>query len=360
LDALCPTRSGQLPWRSKPCQTVTSGRTGLKLVAQILKASSNGSCLLPSYLCSSMIRPFDDEGAVVEFYRVNADLTIDVEDLESRVRSTRPSSVLFVNYFGFPVSDREAETLRRIKQHCWVIEDCAHGSLIERGDPIVGGIGHFVVTSFRKYLPVPDGGLVINWTDLPMPQLPAPTGSFVRHRVLAKSLRHEYLHGGLDQPELEDAYLSLFSAAETRLDSDVPMHAMSAISERLMSAMDVPAVMDCRRRNYNFLLQAFNELPLLKTVGIPIRTDLPDGVSPLVFPIRVNETKRDLLRRELASCRVFCPIHWPLPSDISENRYPEAYELSRQILGLPIDQRYGEDDMQSLVERLIKTWGRLP
>lgn len=340
-------------------RTVTSGRTGLKLIAQALKASSKGTGLLPAYLCSSMIQPFIEEGVSVEFYGVNADLTIDVADLEQRVNLVQPSSALFVNYFGFPVGDGEAETLRQIRQQCWVIEDCAQGSLVEREDPVVGGIGHFVITSFRKYLPVPDGGLVINYTDLSMPTLLPTSGSWVRHRVLAKYLRHEYLHGGLAQPELEDAFLSLFSSSEDELDSDVPMQAMSQLSVRLMAALNLMEAMDRRRRNYDFLLQQFGDNPLLKSIGRPIRTDLQEGVSPLVFPVRISEGRRDVLPRELVSLRVFCPVNWRLPAQISEQEYPEAHGLSRQILGLPIDQRYGHDDMQSLIERLTQAWERL-
>ena len=78
-----------------------------------------------------------------------------------------------------------------------------------------------------------------------------------------------------------------------------------------------------------------------------------------MFPVRISDGRRDVLLRELVSLRVFCPVHWRLPAQISEQEYPEAHGLSRQILGLPIDQRYGHDDMQSLIERLIQAWERL-
>ena len=163
LDALCPTQPGRLPWRSKRCQTVTSGRAGLKLVAQALKASSNETGLLPSYLCSSMIQPFNEEGVAVEFYRVHADLTIDVEDLRHRVSSSRPGSVLFVNYFGFPVGEGEAETLRRIRQQCWVIEDCAQAYLARSQGELVGAIGDLGCFSLQqgKHITTGEGGMVV-------------------------------------------------------------------------------------------------------------------------------------------------------------------------------------------------------
>ena len=344
------------PWRFEACQTVTSARTAIKVVARALKAYSNRIWLLPAYLCSSMLQPFREEGISLDFYKVRGDLTIDLEDLEFQLDALKPTGVLFINYFGFPVRRAEAESLLRLKSRCWVIEDCAQGSLVEREDPVVGGIGHFVVTSFRKYLGVPDGGLLINGTDVPLHGLPPAAGPFVRYRLVGKLLRHECLQGKLVHPELEAAYLALFSEGEKELDSSIPLEAMSPISERLLGMTDFAGVMESRRRNYRFLLKAFAETPQLQTVGTPVLGELPMGVSPLVFPIRVDEQKRDLLRQRLISKQVFCPVHWDLPAEVNEDRFPEAHDLSRHMLGLPLDQRYSEDDMQSLINRLIGAW----
>ena len=358
-EMLCATAAGGVPWSFESCQTVTSGRTGIKLVAQMVMERSKGIGLLPAYLCSSMIQPFRELGVPVDFYKINSDLTIDLGDLLRLVETLRPSSLLFVNYFGFPVSQAEAATLREIKDRCWVIEDCVQGSLIEQEVPVVGGIGHFVITSFRKYLPVPDGGLVINRTDMALPHLPPPTGLFARYRLLGKLLRFEYMRNSLNLPELEAAYFALFAAGERELDTGAPLHAMSPLSERLLGMTDLSAAMTQRRRNYSFLLRAFAEEPQLKSIGVPVLTDLPSGVSPLVFPIRVAGGRRDVLRQKLVSLRAFCPAHWPWPSAIKAGRFPEAFRLSHQMLGLPIDQRYVEEDMESLIARLLRAWDEI-
>jgi dTDP-4-amino-4,6-dideoxygalactose transaminase len=344
-------------WHFDCCQTVTSGRTGIRLAAQTLKAASNGIVLLPAYLCASMLQPFREEGIPTGFYRIRADLSIDLNHLADLVESARPCGVLFVNYFGFPVRQAEAETLRQIRSRCLVIEDCSHGSLVETENPIVGGIGDFVVTSFRKYLPVPDGGLVVNKTNMSLPALPPASGRFTRWRLLGKFLRYEVLHESGNQTEFEDAYLALFSSAEEELDKEVPLKAMSQISEDLLSVTDLAAVIRQRRRNYSVLLRAFTETPELRFVGTPMLAELPDGVSPLIFPIKVADGRRDALRHQLMSRRVFCPIHWNLPSQIEEDNFPESYQLSRHILGLPVDQRYDEDDMLCLIDRLLQGWG---
>jgi len=270
-----------------------------------------------------------------------------------------PSALLFINYFGLPVSKVVADALYEIKKRCWVIEDCAQGSLVERDNPVVGQIGDFVITSFRKYLPVPDGGLVINRTDVALLSLRPAQGLFVRYRLLGKFLRYEFSRDKPHWPELEKVYLDLFAAAEGKLDTGIPLQAMSPISARILGAIDLSDAMARRRSNFSFLLKAFKEEPQLQSIGGPVLTNLPPGVSPLAFPIRVAPEKRNALRKELIRQRVFCPIHWYLPAEVKEDQFPEAYRLSSEILGLPIDQRYDKKDMESLVDRLLQAWRKI-
>ena len=358
LDMLCANEALGVSWPFESCQTVMSGRTALKLIAQKLEVRSNGEriVLLPAYVCPSVLQPFQEEGFSVGFYRIHADLTIDLDDLVHLVETVRPSGLLFINYFGFPVGQVVRETLCEIKERVWVIEDCAQGSLVEQRNPLVGQIGDFVITSFRKYLAVPDGGLVINRTDMALPPLPPARERFVRYRLLGKLLRYEFLQGNLDQPELEEMYLALFAAAESDLDTDVPLYAISRISERLLGMIDLSDAMAKRRRNFSFLLKAFVEEPRLQSIGSPVLTVLPPGVSPLAFPIRVAAKKRNALRRELIARQVFCPIHWHLPAEIQEGRFSESCQLSQQILSLPIDQRYEEEDIENLIDRVLQAW----
>jgi len=75
-------------------------------------------------------------------------------------------------------------------------------------------------------------------------------------------------------------------------------------------------------------------------------------VSPMLMPLRVRNGVRDRLRSALAARRVFCPVHWKLPVDVRGRQFDEAKLLSREILGLPIDQRYGDGDINELLRRV--------
>ena len=88
----------------------------------------------------------------------------------------------------------------------------------------------------------------------------------------------------------------------------------------------------------------------------PLLRTLPPGVSPLALPVRVGGARRDALRAELVRRRIFCPVHWPLPPEIDEARFPEEHRLASEMLGLPLDQRYEPADMHRLADELARAW----
>ncbi len=286
------------------------------------------------------------------FYRVRRDLSIDIPHAAGLLETLKPQALLFIHYFGFPVCARTAAFLRQAASQCCVIEDCSHGSLIEPPEPVVGNIGAFSLTSFRKYFPVPDGGLVVCRSGASLPTLPAPQGCFTRQRLLGKLLRHEFVHGSPESAALEPAFLALFADAEAEVDAGVPWEAMSALSERLLRTWDWADAMQRRRRNFALLRQAFAADARLQRVGQPLFMELPEGVSPLAFPLCVAAPQRDALRAELAARRVFCPVHWLLPPAVGRAQFPESYQLSQEMLSLPIDQRYGAEHMEALLCRI--------
>ncbi len=136
---------------------VFCGRTALRLILQSVSRTESKCALLPSYLCKSIIQPFREEAYEVFFYQINEDLSINLASLEDAFHEYRPGVLLFINYFGFPTSEMERQAVQAVSKECIAIEDCVQGSLIESKQPPVGKTGHFSITSFRKYLPLPDG-----------------------------------------------------------------------------------------------------------------------------------------------------------------------------------------------------------
>jgi dTDP-4-amino-4,6-dideoxygalactose transaminase len=335
---------------------VSTGRTALKIIARLLKQSNRPPrVLLPSYLCASIVQPFENEQVSLSFYPVEEDLATDPQVLLRAIRQTRPGACLFINYFGFPPSAAVAAALASCRKDSWVIEDCSQGFWTEGPESAVGHVGDFVLASLRKFLPVPDGALLVNRSGEHLPALTPASGEFQRYRVLGKTLRYEFLQRPAELPEIEAAYMKLFAAAESLLDTEIPWNAASVLSRRVLQTVSLAEVMTRRRKNYSVLADAFAEDSRLRDIARPVFPDLAAGILPLAFPVRVTGQRRDELRRELAGRGIFCSLLWPLPSQVSTETFPGSHRLSRDILCLPVDQRYDAEDMHDMLRALLET-----
>ena len=95
--------------------TFLSGGTAcLTVISDFLLDHGIGKVLLPSYLCPSIVRTFERCGVVWDFYQVNADLSIDLDDL---ARKASPGgAVYFINYFGFTHGAATQEFLGQLQR----------------------------------------------------------------------------------------------------------------------------------------------------------------------------------------------------------------------------------------------------
>ena len=128
-------------------------RDALSLASEYLGLSAEDTVLLPAYLCPEVFKPFNSR-AKIQFYEIRSDLTVDPDEIRFRTDREGIKLAVLINYFGFLQPYR-----KEIKEICadrgvLLLEDCAH-SLLTEGS---GDTGDFSVYSFRKILPVPDGG----------------------------------------------------------------------------------------------------------------------------------------------------------------------------------------------------------
>jgi dTDP-4-amino-4,6-dideoxygalactose transaminase len=332
-----------------------SGRNAIALSIEHLRDAPSPPTvfLLPAYLCASMLQPFVAAGVETRFYPVGRDLEPDVSAIAALARDER-ACVLVVDYFGFPPSPAAAEALRSLDAR--VVEDAAHGSLVELDAPAAGSIGDLVLTSFRKFAPVPDGALA-RGNGLDADRLADPDGRLVLQRLVAKLMRFEHRMGG--PAALEPAVLALVDAHEAALDANTHSPArMSDISRRLLSRLDLAAAAHARRANFLELLSVLDGSTLSRSL-VPLYGSLPAGVSPLTFPVRVRGDRRDALRRELIRRKVYCAVHWALPPAVPRDTFGAEAELSEEVLSLPLDQRYEPLHMRELAVRLAAAVGAI-
>lgn len=305
-----------------------SGRSALRFA---LAQRPRGKILLPEYICESVIASLG--GNEIEFYRIHSDMQIDLEDVEQKLASGDVTCFYLMHYFGATQRQEVLDAIcdLRLYHGFYIVEDATHALFSDRT-----GVGDIVYASARKWLPIPDGGMVfgaLSREGYDALDIAAPA-----EKAYAMLLKGAFLRSDLD---CNSEYRHLFVASEEKLDLEQCDRKVSSLSRYLLGEIDAR---DARRRrceNYRCLER------LLCDLGIRPAVELGEGDCPLVFPLVVDG--RDELRAYLASKRIYCAVHWPFDGMMGEDR-PVGVHMAQHELSLPIDQRYGEVEMLYLAK----------
>lgn len=312
-----------------------TGRAALLLAAEdILRRGGEPLVWLPAFCCGSVVQAFRQARFAVRYYTCT-----ELHHREGMPPAPQPGeSVLFVHYFGHRNELRSAQAAAWKGAGVHVIEDAAQAALTEG----IGGTGHYVITSLRKFFAQPDGAMVGSQHDLNITLADADE-AFVSERTLAKLMR-----GAFAEPEL---FLPLIEHSESGLDDSaiVPRHP-SWVSRQLMLRTNVASAAERRRANWRALHGTLDGV--LTSNLEPLFDAIREDEVPLGLAVRVRDGRRDGLRRFLARHSAFCPIHWKL------SHIPPAAELSADhllasdIITLPIDQRMDGQHIHRFVSLL--------
>lgn len=313
---------------------LSSGRDCLRYIVKNLGLNKKSKILLPSYLCKSMLPPFKESGGEIVFYNLNKDLSINLKDLEKKSRK-EISVLLIIHYFGFLQKD-----IKEIKKICnknkmILIEDQVQ-SAFSKYKPI----GDFYFNSYRKLIPIPDGASINRIKNYKL--------------KISKSINHlnfffiRLLQGILKNFNLfKNISLRLYLHSENRLINSYKSPApMSKISKYILKRTDILSIMKKRKENYNYLLTNLKNKKNIKILFKKLNKD----ICPLSFPILVK--KREETKKKLIKNRIYPPIHWKLPKEVSLKEFERMQRISKEILSIPIDQRYDKKDMQRIIKCL--------
>ncbi len=306
-----------------------SGRDALKAIA---REYSPCVVFLPALACDSMVFPFGLYGHTVKYYRLKNDYSIDLNSLNI---GDDPAIFLYMEYFGrTAVSDTELEKIRK-KGNVIIIEDRTHNLIWERSSSFQPD---YIISSLRKWLPVPDGGLL--WGTIHKPF--ADDTSFSRMRLQAQCMRHEYLQYG--DEDLKTEYRKIFSEVSDIMEKDEPS-AMSAYSYALVRQTDWDNIRSKRKKNAEILISLLRESPYISMIQ-----DKP-GFSDLYVAFTVKN--RDIVQKCLSTERIFNTIIWPI-GDEQKAVCNVARITEQNMLAAPCDQRYTVDDMYYIGKEIVR------
>lgn len=319
---------------------LSTGRAAENLVLDEIEKRNdkiNKVAIVPPYTCHTVIDPFFLHGYEIYTYPITDSLNTTAESLEEVIRQKHPSVVLLHRLFGFDTLQGCNEIVQRYSELGVVfIEDGTHDlfSNHKRLD------AEYHVGSLRKWAGLPDGGYAI-----------CRTGSFqykpaVYDKVLMSAkldacyAKYQYIFNGIG---CKEEFLKMYSVAEQILENESGYYKISPISESIFMEINKEECEKQRRNNYSVMYEG-----LKKTDGVElIMGELDENTVPLYCPIYVKE--RAFLQRKLRDAHIYSPIIWPLPEKraiINE----AAIKLYRNLLCIPIDQRYESEDMQRIIE----------
>lgn len=312
-----------------------SGRAALYQILMSIKLTTF-KVWLPDWLCESMVDVVRRTGLDYGFYELGSDLRMDVGRFVERNRPVSENDVIvLVNYFGLVDVERTIADLRSLQVESAIVEDDVQ-ALFSFLDDSETHTADFRFTSLRKTIAAPDGGLVRTNRQMPLGK---QQNTFSPYK-----LRGALIKGAADETTDDEAYLALFEQGESLIENNYESE-MSGEASAILAATDLEEVANRRRENACYLTAKLEELgiePLLKGKGNQV---------PLFVPVLIEN--RDAVRRELRRNGIFCPVHWPLRKDMEA--LPMGRRMVEKELSLVIDQRYNQEDMDSIVQVLKDT-----
>lgn len=309
-----------------------SGRDTLKTIAREYKPTK---VFIPALACDSMILPFEMYGHEVVYYKLNRDYSINYEYLETVLDD---GLFLYMDYFGKKaISDNELEKLKN-EHNLVFIEDRTHNLIWKRESEFEP---EFIMASLRKWIDVPDGGLLWTNKELKNNEFTEDT-SFSETRLKAQCMRNEFFKTGDESIKTE--YRIIFSTVSDIMDDDKNPSRMSAYAYQIACNANWDEIREIRKKN------AAELIGILKDSGVQF-IQSETNRSDLYVAFMIDE--RDAKQGKLSPRGIFNTIIWPL-TDEQKTVCEVAKYTEEHMLAAPCDQRYSVDDMKLIGNEIFK------
>ena len=286
---------------------------GRNALAYLCRARNIQKVWIHHFLCECVDQLLDNNGVEWSCYRIGRDFLPNID-----LSVERDDWLYVVNYYG-QVSNASIQALKQQYPHL-IVDNCQ-----DYFRTPVAGVD--TLYTCRKFFGVPDGAFL--YTN-------APAIDDLERDISYG--RMPYLLGRVERPASE------FYAEYVQSNADFakePVKRLSRLTENLLRGIDYARVQRVRTANWRRLserLGKLNELALTETVG------------PFAYPLLVPNDR--MLRKKLIEQKIYVPTLWPAVLE----RCGEAtweHRLALDLLPLPVDQRYGADDMDYISDAVF-------
>ena len=318
----------------------SSGRSAMLLAIREAARRENITLWFPHYYCIDVLDWLTSLGYQIAFYHDGPfqDSNFDPPTI------TNGDIVFCVHYFG-RINNRFYQWARNENlEPNDVIEDFTQSLWTSSAEIF----GEHVVSSLRKWHPIPDGGIYLNRhskINEKMDEQPSSDAiKFSNLRLAALGLRSTHTYR-------ENLALDLFKEAEALLDIIKTPSSMTEISKLILHTMNHGAIAEQRKHNFLHLDKFFVERDFSTVKRVTDRADF-DNFVPLFYAFLLRGKKREEVLAELKKANIFCPVIWPGIDPKIAGSWIE------DIVCLPIDQRYGKKHMNHMCDILEKVFSK--
>lgn len=286
------------------CIALNSARNALGLL--LLNRNYN-RVYLPYYICEDALEPILKQGVKCEFYDIDSNLNPIAPDVKD------DELFVVVNYFGLKDNVADSYAVRFKNMVIDNTQAFYHRTLND------------AFYSCRKFFGVPDGAYLHTTEELNVNLKNSSSGCRMSHLIKRIECGAEKGH-------------ALFRVSEDSLIGQ-PIKQMSLITKALLKNVDYDHCAKTRQENFNYLHAQLKDLNELRSI------ELNKTSVPMAYPLLL---KSDSLRKKLIDNKIFVATYWNNKSFSFRSGSWEEY-LSKYLIPLPIDQRYGIEEMDAIL-----------
>lgn len=279
----------------------------------ILRARRYRKVYIPYYTCEAVLQPIKALGLAYEFYHIDENFHI-VGD----INVCKNDVLVYTNYFGLMESYANEVAYKYSPN---VIIDNTQAFFAKPKD------FYDSFNTCRKFFGVPDGAYL--FTDARLDVGISQDHSTPRMNAVLDRI----------DKSPEEAF-GEYHDNEAFLDC-CGMRMMSKLTQRIMESIDYREVSKRRLQNYHILDMALKDTNEMHLTISP-------GTVPMVYPYFCHKKG---LRLHLINNRVYIAKYWNNVIDWAGEDSMEA-GLTEKLFALPIDQRYGKDEMEHIIDKI--------
>jgi hypothetical protein len=295
-------------------KNLLSLNTGRNALLYLFKMKNIQKLYIPYYLCNSVSYMLEKHEFDFEYYHIDADFNPIFNK-----KLCEDEYLYIVNYYGQLTNDK---VIHLNQKYGKIIIDNTHAFFQKP----INGID--TIYSCRKFFGVPDGAYL--------------STNSVLDEVMEIDISKDRMTHILGRFEgTASDYYSNFQENDASFKFE-PLKYMSKLTKNILGAIDYEKVKEIRDENYAYLESKLKKMNKLRLIT-------PEGAFAYPFYLESGVE----IRKKLAAKKIYIPTLWPnVLVDTPESSL--EYDYAANILPLPCDQRYCEDDMKYIVEEINK------